>query len=697
MSLPTGAKLSVQGHTAHSLPKQAMIVRMTAESLDALHNSPHIQFSFGNESGIHIGDTFFPMRPLKENSPHDLYLRASSASKPMAPLKLYANITGKFTVERDLRDIEDSIRSATLDAKKVKEGRTITVLETLPDIPSTQSKKRKKDPVKSSMFTKPITQPRPAATAARAPSPSLSPLRTAVIKVLAVKEALAVKEPLAAKETSVDELLRLVPSEHDMERARRKLLALLSQLAEQPNPSKAPTLWRLKPATWVEVRPYEWADLSEQEKTAVARTARLTFSNLNIPETDAVWAHVIYRKGIETPMVASSSRASGEVPKRGVSSKEAKEKKAKPKPDPKAEIQMRDESKPAPRKGKEVEDGPSPSATGPARKGPGSGFRISKVSSPDISNPPTPPVPATTSSSRGGPRDVRTNREPPRASLPARPAPPIAPPVQEKKAPPRVKKVKDATPVAERERERAPEMKRKKLSADMPDEDVLPSSKRRKTEGMVPGAAARDLSLPRKPEAHSLPVKAIKKEPSPLPPPTRQPQKSRNEPPAGRSSLAGRSGDTHMVAKSSSQSQRSNSSGSKRRERPSPVYTSSEDESQVRRDPAPQTATVHRSRPQASSSVKPLPTDRNGLRTRYNKTYLKYLQSYHQLYAQQTKLESLLNGRDGSTISDSDGDVEVLSPEETVKLKADHKRWERELESIRDIFMGPERSDSKSD
>ncbi|KAJ7430853.1 hypothetical protein B0H11DRAFT_2133617 [Mycena galericulata] len=752
MSLPANVKLSVQGHsrpgdTSHSIPKQAMIVRMTAETLDALQATPHMEFSFGPQSGMYIGDKFFPMRPLKENSPHDLYLRASSATKPMAPLKLYANITGKFTVERDLIKVEDTIRSTTADAEKSRKERGITRLDAPLDLSSSQTKKkpqkRKDPPGRSPMFTKPIPQPRPSTSASTRvssplpPAPSTvapSPLRTAVVKALALKER------------SVDELLRLIPSEHDVEKRKRKLLDLLNQLAEQPNATKSPTQWRLKPATWVEVRPYEWADLAEQERLAMARTARLTFSNLNIPESDPVWAHVRYRESAENPMVASGSATrlptKTEAPKRGVSSKEAKEKRAKPKPDPKAEIFMRDESRPVPRasisssKGKEVDDGPSPSAqrVAAARKVPGSGFKMTKVPSPDTPTPPTPPVPATNSAPpRAGPRDVRMkDREPPRASLPAKPAPPIAPPLQEKKAPPRIKKVKETAPAPEKEREPASEsagndlLKRKKPSQDMDDPDVLPGSKRRRTEGIVPGTVPRHLSLPTKPETNltstsrSLPSKATKKELSPLPPTARQPQKSKNEgssvPPPPRSSLQARpaSGSTssnqtqaesHSSSKGSSQTQRSNSS-TKRRERRSPIYTSSEDEGEIRTSsrhepaplPTPPATTVHRSRGQPSSAApRPLPTDRDGLRARYNATYLKYLQSYQQLFAQQSKLESLLSGRDGSTISDSDGDVEVLSTEDTIKLKADHKRWERELENIRGIFATPERSESKSD
>ncbi|KAJ7045416.1 hypothetical protein C8F04DRAFT_1064714 [Mycena alexandri] len=752
MSLPTNVKLSVQGHsrpgdTSHSMPKQAMIVRMTEETLDALQASPRMEFTFGPEPGISIGGTFFAMRPSKENSPHDLYLRASSASKPMAPLKLYANITGKFTVLQTLDKIQDKMRTTTHNADRIrKESRVIMVDEPPADLSSAQPGKKRKATTSSTMFRKAIPQPRPS-TSARAPSPlpplpsaAPSPLRTAVVKALAVKER------------SLDELLHLSPGgDNDVEKRRRKLVELLNQIAE---PGKPSSLWRLKPSSWVEVRPYEWSDLSEQERTSMARTGRLTFSNLNIPETDPVWAHVLYRKGPESAMVASGSgskaspanraAAKPEAPKRGLTSKEAKEKKMKPKP----EISARDEAKPAPRpsntsasKGKETDDGTSSSSRATtARKGPpGSGFRISKVPSPDTQPPPTAPSPVPSSSnqgSRGRPVDVRMkDREPPRASLPAKPVPPIAPPVQEKKAPaPRIKKTKDAG--ADRERERVEvtvkePLKRKKPLQDVDDSDVLSGSvaKRRKTDGVVPASTPRDLSLPKKPEtlpvtSRSAPSKAIKRESSPQSSAPRLPQKSKSEasllPPPPRSSLPTRpvasTSSNHARAESNSSknsrdTQRSNASSSKRRERRSPIYTSSEDEGEIRpstrREPAPlptpPATSVHpsnRSRGQQSSSVsRPLPTDREGLRVRYNATYRKYLASYSQLFAQQSKLESLLNNRDrdGSTVSDSDGDVEILSPEDTIKLKAEYKRWEKELESIRSMSATIERSDSKSD
>jgi len=63
MPLPSGTQLSLQGHSrpgdaVHTKPKQAMIVRMSAETLEALEdlsNNPEMNFEFGDNpvsSGI---------------------------------------------------------------------------------------------------------------------------------------------------------------------------------------------------------------------------------------------------------------------------------------------------------------------------------------------------------------------------------------------------------------------------------------------------------------------------------------------------------------------------------------------------------------------------------------------------------------------------------------------------------------------
>jgi RNA polymerase II elongation factor ELL len=121
------------------------------------------------------------MRPLEERSPHELYLRASSAAKPMAPLKLYANVTGKFTVERELGEkVGDKVRDRTLVAQKKRTERTAILLDKPPELSATNGKKKKPQPT---MFRKPIQpsdrQPTHNAAATRVqasphPTPSTS-------------------------------------------------------------------------------------------------------------------------------------------------------------------------------------------------------------------------------------------------------------------------------------------------------------------------------------------------------------------------------------------------------------------------------------------------------------------------------------------------------------------------------------------
>ena len=74
------------------------------------------------------------MRPSKEFSPHELYLRSSSAAKPMAPLKLYATVTGRFNVQRVLDSkITDRIRRQTQAYETQRQEGRIQVLEMPPD------------------------------------------------------------------------------------------------------------------------------------------------------------------------------------------------------------------------------------------------------------------------------------------------------------------------------------------------------------------------------------------------------------------------------------------------------------------------------------------------------------------------------------------------------------------------------------
>jgi RNA polymerase II elongation factor ELL len=84
-----------------------------------------------------------------------------------------------------------------------------------------------------------------------------------------------------------------------------------------------------------------------------------------------------------------------------------------------------------------------------------------------------------------------------------------------------------------------------------------------------------------------------------------------------------------------------------------------------------------------------LPTDHDALRARYNASYLEYLTSFHRLVTQKGKLDNLLKSTDLESIgsiTDSEGDMELLGPEELSQLATKHKRLEEELEAIQEVF-----------
>lgn len=66
------------------------------------------------------------MQTVSETAPHELYLRSAPPNKPSTPLKLYANITGKILVERELDTrIEDRVRESTTQAAKAQKSKGI--------------------------------------------------------------------------------------------------------------------------------------------------------------------------------------------------------------------------------------------------------------------------------------------------------------------------------------------------------------------------------------------------------------------------------------------------------------------------------------------------------------------------------------------------------------------------------------------
>src|SRR6266540_1773977 len=109
---------------------------------------------------------------LQENALNEVYLRAASVTKKNAPLKLFANVVGKLTIEqREINnDLRDKIRESTQDAVAHKNSRATVFMDNPPET-QTVTKKRKE----VSMFHKPLRpadKPKPVPPAPTPTPPS---------------------------------------------------------------------------------------------------------------------------------------------------------------------------------------------------------------------------------------------------------------------------------------------------------------------------------------------------------------------------------------------------------------------------------------------------------------------------------------------------------------------------------------------
>jgi RNA polymerase II elongation factor ELL len=174
------------------------------------------------------------MRHAQETTLHELYLRSSSITKKTAPLKLYANVVGKFTVERELHDdVCDKLRESTQDAVNQRMTRTTQFIDVPPDI-QPNSKKRKEPPSPSSMFRKPIRQSDKLMSTSNLP---IVPNRTSTLTAQGSKEGSMSLRPrvvhcLAVADRTEDELVRLVGGLDCSPLLRREIHDLLEQVSE---------------------------------------------------------------------------------------------------------------------------------------------------------------------------------------------------------------------------------------------------------------------------------------------------------------------------------------------------------------------------------------------------------------------------------------------------------------------------------
>ncbi|KAI9571207.1 hypothetical protein HD554DRAFT_2187682 [Boletus coccyginus] len=742
MPLPNGAPLAllVNSNAVQSRPKRAMIVRMSAETLDALEAfpaHPPLSIDFGGNPGIYISDTFFPMRPLKESSPHELYLRAASAAKPMAPLKLHANVIGKFMVERQLGEkVTDKVRQQTMVAKQQHMERQAILLDQPPiPVPGAKNAKRKIPSGKTPASVH-LRVPSSSTAASRrvSPLPQNTPsskasadVRRRLVRFLAISPRLA------------DDAVKMVGGANISDSARDDLLTLLADVAEQRAPvkkgDKSPRPWALKPQTWTEVRPFEWPKLTEPERVAMARQARMVFKALKIPESDPAWENVRYRPAAPTvptsipappPMAATSnSRSSGsaqaETKRSAISSKDARLKSKQDAPRAKGDIQMKDESSKATVarvnaiKRAEIDRPSTPSDSGSStktaasRRLPGSGYQAKKtplLSTAVTEKSGTPAAPKQSLSASLPQKPLLA--VPPAGGTHARKTIPIVPPKPMKKEDEsdRERDIEEK----EREREEMEQVKRQRerdrISKERAAGSAVPASKRKAAaqdaEEYLDASIKASLSKRRKLDdgpsvassskawdVGSPGPKKLARDPSPVP---RLKMKKDRSPQASASHEDRRtsSGSTHKSERPTK------TSGSVKPRRRSPIYTSSsEDEGEIPQPrkrnlspppvsdrsnssdqpPAERGARHHRT----TRTAYPPATDHPALRALYQSQYSSYLGTFSQIVAQKRAIRAMLNG-------DSEAEVDVMGPDDLTKLSMEHQSHQTELENILDIY-----------
>lgn len=179
--------------------------------------------------GIHIQEIFFPMRFNKEKENHELFIRTTTAVRPNAPLKLNANVVGKFNVERDLSEkLSKQIQEASAAAAKQKTERRVIML----DKPLTTTGKapvKRKAPTKAAatkvMTVKNVTAP---TTNTSVTQPAASPSSLSQEMVLQLRQRLV--HYLALGSATAPDILKNVGGIETDWDVRRKIIEILNEV-----------------------------------------------------------------------------------------------------------------------------------------------------------------------------------------------------------------------------------------------------------------------------------------------------------------------------------------------------------------------------------------------------------------------------------------------------------------------------------
>ncbi|KAF9792596.1 hypothetical protein BJ322DRAFT_1030236 [Thelephora terrestris] len=683
MPLPENTTISLHNHSRpgdalHSKPKQAMFLRLSAETLEALQASPapQVHFTFGKRPCIQVGDTFFPTQPSPENAVHDIYLRATSARQKNPPLKYYAKVVGKFVVHRDrLDEVGDKIGRTRKDAEELRQQRKIQMIDEPPaDVLNAGKRKdaKPKRPAPTPTIKRPTPTPSSNNPSPGIPTPSLgSDFRSRLIQCL-----------LASPRTT-EECIKLLLGRNPNPDTRKEFLKMLIEVADKP-PSKknadapASQVWTLKTQFRAETR--SRLTTGEVERVSMTRNTTPT-----------------HTEGRPSPMPAP------EVKKPAMPRKEKKQKKAD------TPILAKDESSGSSSNtvreavASSTKTAPSPLPPPVRRLPPGSGYKA-RAPSPSIPSPTTATIPQ----KRPHLNDATERREQSRLASSSRPSPsPAQLPSRPSPAPSITKQMAGS----QNTRGDGPPVKRKRLEEDPPTETLHTARipKKRKADD-EPRVSSRDQSavyedgeLPESP----VPKKRPKLEDNPIPREGNRERERERERPRNRErelkTLPPKPTRAHEPSPSPRKSQQSSTpstqhsrdsserpatavmgtskSNSGKFKRGSSIYTTSDDEMPLKKQTqAPQ--------PKASANVPPqhkkkrdpqprppLPSDPAGIRAVYRERYVPYITTYGKVVAQKAKLEEALSGSVSS-------DMDLMEEDEVTKLANELRLYQRELEVI---------------
>ena len=113
--------------------------------------------------------------------------------------------------------------------------------------------------------------------------PDLTSLRARLTHLLAL-------DPRTTQQVLVDVGGRS-PSPETVREIEDTLTAVAQEIQPPKKGPPGPVKWELQWRSWEQVRPYEWPDLTSDQRTRMARKGRLAFGQMNLPSTDPLWEH----------------------------------------------------------------------------------------------------------------------------------------------------------------------------------------------------------------------------------------------------------------------------------------------------------------------------------------------------------------------------------------------------------------------